>query len=76
MGKYRITYMDSWKDKKTIVIEALGYWDANDQAKKMFGESNIISVDDLEPKPVEENTSKFTEFADWYSYGDIQNYDD
>ena len=48
----------------------------NRKAKKLFGESNIISVDDLEPKPVEENTSKFTEFPDWYSYGDIQNYDD
>ena len=49
MGNFRITYTDQWKDIKTIVIEAMGYWDANDQAKKMFGENNVIKVDDLDP---------------------------
>ena len=48
MEKYRVIYMDSWKGKKSIVIEAGSYWDAREQAKKLFGEKNIISIDMLD----------------------------
>lgn len=75
MTKCRVTYLDSWKTEKSIILEGT-YFEVLKLAKSLFGESNIIKVEDLEPKLVEENTSKFTEFPDYYDYGDFNNYDD
>ena len=74
MGKFRVTYKNSWKELKTIIIEGT-YWDIFRDVKMMFGEENIISVEDTDPKPEPDySISKFAEFPDYY--GDISNYDD
>ena len=69
MTDFRVTYKNSWKEIKTIKLSAENYWDALDQANKLFGRDNIISVEAIDklgkPDP-DYSISKFTEFPDWY----------
>lgn len=48
--KYRITYKDSFRSEKTLVVEEETFWHAENFAKKMFGD-DYISCESLGPPP-------------------------
>ena len=69
MTKFRVKYMNSWKEEKSIIIEG-SYWTVFADAKMMFGEKNIISVEDLDAtstpifKHLTNNDDEFYQFDD------------
>jgi len=60
--KFRITYTNSFKELKTIVIESDTYFDAIHLANSMFGKS-IVNIEEIDKPPM---PSKFeiNEFND------------
>lgn len=79
MKTFRVTYINSWKETKTIKLSGEGIWLALTDAEMMFGKANVISIDEIDangkviPRP-DYTTSKFTDFPDYY--GSVDNYDD
>lgn len=66
--RFRITYTNSFKELKTIVIEEDTYFDALGKAKAMFGD-NIVSVEDLD-KPATKDYAVNEFEDDWYYSND------
>lgn len=66
--RFRITYTNSFKELKTIVIEEDTYFDALGKAKAMFG-NNIVSVEELD-KPANKDYAVNEYGDDYYHYDD------